>query len=124
MRKGDTLSSRRKAAVMITLLGEHAAQVLQQFDTEQIEAISVEIARLDMVTSAQREQIITEFHELATAQEYIGEGGVEQARKVLESAFGAEKAEAYMQRITAAMQVVPFEFLKKADPHSSSPTCR
>lgn len=116
MRKGDTLSSRRKAAVMITLLGEHAAQVLQQFDTEQIEAISVEIARLDMVTSAQREQIITEFHELATAQEYIGEGGVEQARKVLESAFGAEKAEAYMQRITAAMQVVPFEFLKKADP--------
>jgi flagellar motor switch protein FliG len=32
------------------------------------------------------------------------------------SAFGSEKAEEVIKRIVAAMQVVPFEFLKKADP--------
>ncbi|MBL8087811.1 MAG: flagellar motor switch protein FliG [Chthonomonas sp.] len=117
MRKqGEALTSRRKAAVMLTLLGESAADVIKHFDEEQVEALSVEIARLEKVTTEQREQVITEFHEMAMAQDYIAEGGLEQARKVLSAAFGDEKADAMVKRILAAMQVVPFEFLRKADP--------
>ncbi|MBL8040328.1 MAG: flagellar motor switch protein FliG [Chthonomonas sp.] len=118
MRKSvEPLTSRRKAAVMLTILGQDvAAEVVRHFEEEQIEALSVEIARLEKVTSEQREQIILEFHDMAMAQDYIAEGGLEQARKVLETAFGADKADAMCKRIIAAMQVVPFEFLKKADP--------
>jgi flagellar motor switch protein FliG len=119
MRKGPTeaLTSRKKAAVMLTVLGpEHAAQVITHFDDEQIELLSVELARLEKVTSEQREQVIKEFHDLAMAQDYIAEGGIDQAKKMLEAAFGAEKADAMVKRIIAAMQVVPFEFLKRADP--------
>jgi flagellar motor switch protein FliG len=35
----------------------------------------------------------------------------------LEAAFGAEKADLVIRKIMTAMQVVPFEFLKKADPN-------
>lgn len=102
---------------MLTVLGpEHAAQVITHFDDEQIELLSVELARLEKVTSEQREQVIKEFHDLAMAQDYIAEGGIDQAKKMLEAAFGAEKADAMVKRIIAAMQVVPFEFLKRADP--------
>lgn len=116
MRKGDSFSSRRKAAVMVTLLGDAAGEVLKKFDEEQLELLSVEVARIEKITPEQREQVILEFHEMAMAQEYIAEGGIEQARRVLETAFGSDKADALTRRILAAMQVVPFEFLKKADP--------
>lgn len=118
MRKApEALNTRKKAAVMLTILGQDlAAEVVRHFEEEQIEALSVEIARLDKVTPEQREQIILEFHDMAMAQDYIAEGGLEQARKVLETAFGSDKADAMVKRIIAAMQVVPFEFLKKADP--------
>ncbi len=117
MKKAGELSSRKKAAVMLMLLGpEFAGEVIRHFDEEQIEHLSLEVARLEKVSPEQREHVINDFHEMALAQDYISEGGVEHARKVLESAFGGEKAGTVIQKILSAMQVVPFEFLKRADP--------
>lgn len=118
MRKvAGELGTRRKAAIMLTLLGpEAAAAVISRLGDEEIEVLALEIARLDKVTAETRELIINEFHQMATAQEYISEGGVDQAKKMLEAAFGAEKAEMMIRKIMNAMQVVPFEFLKRADP--------
>ncbi|HVL40370.1 MAG TPA: flagellar motor switch protein FliG [Fimbriimonadaceae bacterium] len=117
MRKKDELNYKQKAAIMLMVLGpEMSGKVIRHFDDEQIEILSLELARLDKVTSEQREQTITEFYETAIAQDYIAEGGIENAKKVLEAAFGSERANEVMKRIMAAMQVVPFEFLKRADP--------
>lgn len=108
---------RQKAAVMLMVLGPQASgNVVRHLDEDQIEALSLELARLDKVTPEQRENVIREFYEVAIAQDYIAEGGVEHARRVLEEAFGNDRAEEVIKRIVAAMQVVPFEFLKKADP--------
>lgn len=102
---------------MLMVLGsEIAGKVVRHLDEEHIEVLSLELARLDKVSPEQREAVIAEFYESAVAQEFIAEGGVEQARQVLEAAFGEERAEEVIKRIVAAMQVVPFEFLKKADP--------
>lgn len=60
--------------------------------------------------------VIAEFYDLALAQEYIAEGGVDHAKSLLEAAFGETKANQIVARIVQAMQVVPFDFLKKADP--------
>ena len=118
MRKREELTSKKKAAVMLMVLGpEVAGLVLKHLEPDHIEQLSLEIARLDRVTADQREQIIHEFYDLAIAQDYIAEGGIEHARKVLESALGGEKAQEVLNKIVTAMQVVPFEFLKKADPH-------
>lgn len=116
-KRQEELSMRQKAAVMLMVLGPQASgNVVRHLDEDQIEALSLELARLDKVTPEQRENVIREFYEVAIAQDYIAEGGVEHARRVLEEAFGNDRAEEVIKRIVAAMQVVPFEFLKKADP--------
>ncbi|MBN9503580.1 MAG: flagellar motor switch protein FliG [Armatimonadetes bacterium 55-13] len=116
-KRQEELSMRQKAAVMLMVLGpQSAGNVVRHLDEDQIEVLSLELARLDKVTPEQREQVINEFYEVAIAQDFIAEGGVEHARKMLEEAFGEERADEVVKRIIAAMQVVPFEFLKKADP--------
>lgn len=111
------LTPKKKAALVLMLLGpEIGAQVVQNFDSDQVEQLSLEVARLENVSPEIREVVINEFHELATAQDYIAEGGIHNAKKVLEAAFGAEQAEEILGRVMAVMEVVPFEFLRKADP--------
>jgi flagellar motor switch protein FliG len=117
MKKGVEMSSKQKAAIILMCLGpELSGKVIRHFDEDQIEQLTLEVARLDKVSSEQREAIISEFYDLALAQEYIAEGGVEHAKSLLESAFGEQKANQIVARIVQAMQVVPFDFLKKADP--------
>lgn len=117
MRKREELTPKKKAAIMLMVLGpEVSGTVLKHLEPEHIEQLSLEIARLDRVTSDQRESVIHEFYDLAIAQDYIAEGGIEHARKVLEAALGEENAKGVLEKIVTAMQVVPFEFLKKADP--------
>lgn len=116
-KRQEELSMRQKAAIMLMVLGpQSSGNVVRHLDEDQIEVLSLELARLDKVTPEQREGVIREFYEVAIAQDYIAEGGVEHARRVLEEAFGSDRAEEVVKRIVAAMQVVPFEFLKKADP--------
>ncbi|HEY3781299.1 MAG TPA: flagellar motor switch protein FliG [Fimbriimonadaceae bacterium] len=117
MKKTFELSSRQKAAIILMCLGpELSGKVIRHFEEDQIELLTLEVARLDKVSSEQREAVIGEFYDLALAQEYIAEGGVDHAKKVLEAGFGPEKAEQIVAKIIQAMQVVPFDFLKKADP--------
>jgi len=117
VKKGIEMSSKQKAAIILMCLGpELSGKVIRHFDEEHIEQLTLEVARLDKVSSEQREAVIGEFYDLALAQEYIAEGGVEHAKNLLESAFGETKANQIVARIVQAMQVVPFDFLKKADP--------
>lgn len=113
----EQLTNRQKAAVIMMVVGpETAGNVIRHLQDDQIELLTLEVARLDRVSPEQREATIMEFYELAVAQDFIAEGGIDHAKKVLESAFGAGKADEIVKKIVAAMQVVPFEFLKKADP--------
>lgn len=113
----EGLGTRQKAAIMLMVLGpEIAASIVKHLEEDQVELLTLELARLDRILPEQREQAIGEFYEMAVAQDFIAEGGVEKARAVLEKAFGPDKADEMIKRIVAAMQVVPFEFLKKADP--------
>ena len=120
MKKSETLdlTSRKKAAIILTLLGDElAAKVIKYLSDEQVEQLSLEVARLDRVSPEQKEVVITEFHDMATAQDYITEGGINQAKQLLEKAFGKERSEALAKRIVKTMEVMPFEFLRKADPN-------
>jgi flagellar motor switch protein FliG len=111
------MGRKTKAAIVMMILGPEASgNVLRHLDEEHIEMISLEMARLDKISPDTRQQVIDEFYEVAVAQEFISEGGVDHARDVLISAFGPEKAEEILSRVEQAMQVVPFEFLKRADP--------
>jgi flagellar motor switch protein FliG len=107
------VSGTRKAAVLMAALGsERAANVLQQLREDEIESVSVEMARLDSVGS---ETTASVFSEMAAAggAEPAAAGGVEFARDVIERALGPERAVELLGRIAGPAETRPFEFLKR-----------
>ena len=118
MAKVKELPNKTKAAVLMMVLGpELAGDIVKNLSEAEIELLALEVARMEKVFPEVREAVIDEFYELAIAQDFIAEGGIANARAVLESAFGTNRANEILSKIMSAMQVLPFEFLKKADPH-------
>lgn len=111
------IDGKRKAAILMVALGpEKAAQVMKHLDEDVVEQIVVEIAGIGKVSPEERKQVLEEFMSLVKAKEMIAEGGLEYARKVLEKAFGPERARKIIERLMANLQVKPFSFIKNADP--------
>jgi len=113
----QTLSGRQKAAILLITLGpDVSAQVFKHLRDDEIEQLTLEIANVRTVDSEEREAILKEFHEICLAQEYISQGGIAYAKEVLERALGAQRAIEVLNRLTATLQVRPFDFARKADP--------
>jgi len=62
------------------------------------------------------EEVVTEFKEMADAKVTITAGGLERARTLLEESLGGDKATEILDRVTASLIELPFEFLRRADP--------
>src|SRR5712692_4856872 len=54
--------------------------------------------------------------EMADAKVTITAGGLERARTLLEESLGGDKATEILDRVTASLIELPFEFLRRADP--------
>ena len=111
------LNTKQKAAALMVALGPEAvAKIFKHLREEEVEGMTLEIARLGKISSDERRGVVAEFHEMCMAQEVISEGGIDQARLALEAAYGAEKAAEMVGRVVQALQVLPFDFVKKTDP--------
>jgi flagellar motor switch protein FliG len=107
----------RKAAVLLVQLGQgSAARVFSHLRDAEVEAISAEIAKLEVLGSDEAEAVLTEFRDLATARAHIAQGGPDFARALLEESLGGERADAIMGRLSAAAVQAPLQFLHRADP--------
>ena len=62
-----------------------------------------------------KETVIEEFYQVCLAQQYIAEGGIGYAKELLENALGEERARDVIGKLTASLQVKPFEFVRKTD---------
>jgi flagellar motor switch protein FliG len=121
MRAGDVdrLSGRQKAAVLCMALGtEFAAKITQKLSAEEVEAISLEIARMEHASGPLAEAVLAEWLEIAAAaKSIIADGGVEYAREMLEKAFGPQKAAAMLKRIQSQLaDTAGLHRLRTADP--------
>ncbi|GGB56623.1 flagellar motor switch protein FliG [Fictibacillus barbaricus] len=118
MAKGmKELSGKEKAAILVISLGpDVAAQVYKHLSEEEIERLTLQISQVRKVDSSLKEEIITQFHQLALAQDYITQGGIGYAKTVLEKAVGKDEAMQIINRLTSTLQVRPFDFARKADP--------
>lgn len=115
---GQQLTNRQKAAVLLIALGPEAvSRIFQHMREEEIENLTLEIARLGRISAEARRQVVAEFYEMCMAQEIISEGGIDQARRALEAAFGQEKASEVVSKVMQTLQVLPFDFVKKTDPN-------
>lgn len=112
------LSGKQKAAILLITLGpEVSAQIFKHLREEEIEQLTLEIANVRKVDSTEKEMIMSEFHQICLAQEYITQGGINYAKEILEKALGQSKAIDIINRLTATLQVRPFDFARKADPN-------
>lgn len=111
------LTGRRKAAIFLVTVGQEiASEIFKHLRDEEIEQLTLEIARIDRVEPEERDKILLEFQEMMLAQEFISQGGIEYARDILEKALGADRAIDIINRLTTNLQVRPFDFIRNADP--------
>ncbi|MGY5487272.1 flagellar motor switch protein FliG [Paenibacillus sp. ALE2] len=96
---------------------EVSAQIFKHLRDEEIEQLTLEIANVRKVDAIEKDSIMAEFHQICLAQEYISQGGINYAKEILEKALGSQKAVEVINRLTATLQVRPFDFARKADPN-------
>lgn len=111
------LTGRQKAAILLISLGsELSAQIFKHLQEDEIEQLALEIANIREVPSEKRDEVYQEFFQMCVANEYISQGGIEYARELLEKTLGSQKAVEIIGRLTASLQVRPFDFVRKVDP--------
>lgn len=112
----EELTGLQKAAVLLIALGpEKSAVVFKHLKEDEIETLTLEIANTRTVSTAIKDKVLDEFYEVCLAQQYIAEGGVGYATDLLQKALGDEKAKEVIGKLTASLQVRPFEFVRKTD---------
>lgn len=116
MAEKDELKGIQKAAILLIALGpEKSSLIFKHLKEDEIEDLTLEIANTKSVTPSVKEKVINEFYEVCLAQQYIAEGGIGYAKELLEKALGTDKALDVIGKLTASLQVKPFEFVKKTD---------
>lgn len=110
------LTNAQKAAAVIVSLGtDKASQLYQYMDPEDLETLTLEVARLGMLDATTTEEILTEFYQSCMTNKAVTEGGLEYARAVLEKAFGSQTALMLLEKVTKTLKNREFAFLNKAD---------
>ena len=110
------LSGLQKAAVLLIALGpEKSSHIFKHLKEDEIEELTLEIANTRSITPQLKETVIEEFYQVCLAQQYIAEGGIGYAKELLEKALGEERARDVIGKLTASLQVKPFEFVRKTD---------
>ena len=113
--KVELTPPQKAAAVIVSLGADKASGLYQYMDPEEIEALTLEVARLGMLDSEQTEAVLTEFYQNCLTSKAVTEGGLEYARTVLEKAFGNQTALALLEKVTKSLKTREFAFLDKAD---------
>lgn len=113
------LNKTQKLAALLVMLGpESAGAILKQFQPREIEAISREMARFNLITRDQQEEILREFSDVAVAASTSVSAGFEVTRLTLEKALGSFKASDVMGRVAPARSpsVGPMQAITEMDP--------
>jgi flagellar motor switch protein FliG len=106
---------RRVAKFLILAGADQAAQILSHLHPEQVEAIAQEITSIRGITPEESEAVLEEFRSLlAASYRYTGPalGGLDTARRILHTAFGPEKGEAFLKQTHAEAARNPFGYLE------------
>jgi flagellar motor switch protein FliG len=113
------LTGARKAAILLSVLGEEgAAPILRNLAEDDLERITEEVAHMGQVSMETTVTVLEEYHEMMTAQEHIAVGGQDVAVRLLVKAFGESGARTMVDRLMQTDDAKSFrlETLKKADP--------
>jgi flagellar motor switch protein FliG len=109
----------RKAAVLMVLLGEEIASLIfRNLNENELQMVTQEISEIGAIDPAEAMAILEEYYNLAIAQEYLSQGGVEYAERLLVKALGPDGARAMLEAVTRAQELSAskLDSLQKSDP--------
>ncbi len=111
------LSGRQKAAVLLVSLGaQRASSIFRHLREAEIEQLSLEMSKMESVPVEAVDAVYGEASDNMMAAEYIAQGGLDFAREVLEGSVGEDRAKDIIGRLSAIIEVRPFEFLRRTPP--------
>lgn len=113
--KSKLTALQRAAVIIISLGAQRASDIYKFLKEEEVEQLSLEIAKMERLSEEEMQETIEDFYGLCVTQKVINEGGTIYARDVLEKAFGADQAASFMARISKSLKTQAFEFIRKAD---------
>ena len=111
-------AAQRAAAVIVALGAEKASQIYRYMDPEEVEQLTLEVAKLGFLDSQQTEEVLDEYYRMCMTNKAVTEGGLEYARTVLEKAYGEQAAEEMLTKVTRNLKNRQFSFMLKADVRS------
>ena len=83
------LSGTRKAAILLSVLGEEAAAtILQNLSEDELQRVTDEVAALTSVPFDTALEVLEEFQQILVAQDFLAVGGHDVATRLLVKAFG------------------------------------
>jgi flagellar motor switch protein FliG len=112
----------RKAAIlMMGLTDELATVLLQNLGDVEAQKVTEEITRMGDVSSHDVRRVLSEFHGLLEADEYVLRGGPDYALRLLTEAFGEARAQGMLAQVQAgAENTGDIATLQKLEPQQLS----
>jgi flagellar motor switch protein FliG len=111
------LTGPRKAAILLSLLGdEPAATILRNLPDDDLQRIADEVAHLGTVPFEVTLSVLEEYQGMMSAQDFLAVGGHEVATRLLVKAFGENGAKNMVNRLSKSEEPDELAALKKADP--------
>ncbi len=108
------MDAHRKAAILLLSLDKPlAAEVMSQLPRDQVERLTMEIARVDDVSRDQQNNVLEEFTSQFRDLVPIERGGLSFANELLEQSLGKDNATQILDNVRQSMNSMPFGFLKR-----------
>ena len=116
MAKSKTIGQEQKAAAVVVALGtEKASKLYKYLSAEEVEALTLEVAKLGHLQAEDTENILDDFYKNCLTQKVVTDGGVEYARAVLDKAYGEDMADELLRKMSRFLKNRTFDFLSKVD---------
>jgi len=113
----DQMSGAERAAALLVALGpEVASEIMKFLDEESIQQLASEIAKIDVLSPQEKEDLIGQFLLELKKTRGITFGGQNVAKEILYAAFGQDKAQDILKRLTHKDLEKGFGFLSDIDP--------
>ena len=98
----------------MSLPQEEAGSIMGKLEPKQVEAVSIEIAKIGRISSEEQQDAIFDFADANPNNLGMDAGGLDLARNLVEMAMG-KNASSTLDNIRQSVEALPFGFLKDVD---------
>jgi len=116
-RPGPALTGMRKAAILVTVLGEEAATLIyRQLSPTDVQLLTEEVAALGTVPPELAQQVLEEYQQQAPQHRFVIQGGSDYASRLLKKAFGEENSKEMVKKVGGSDKEGGLRWLRTIEP--------